>query len=1167
MTFLFPDYETLIQAITSGLVPPAVCLEAGIAGADERGRPWIHTSAAMPRGTKADLERLGVQTAKSAPGEGRRVLNWLQVIPLDRAKDLPAPGSQTPVIFELADAIQLPAIAGEMIRLKNDRQSFRWVTDDAKGTSGVLLRVIGPPYYTLLRALERSPDGKPPIRGYVESTPGSRVWVELGYTHPLLDKIAPADGQMLLLQAPSIWTIVTDAPFRDLYEILEFKLPKARHDWHGVELGHRLKVSLKLISADKAAAELWVLRGNALDQLDTLVREAREHELNRLSFAVGHENGETTVVLRTRPSKQPPPALQLDAIGFLSYLKLPNLFLPIGYRLHPVLRRDAVRRLLAEDPAQITWLRPGDNGTFFPESLPDAAFRPLRDWVDYVLDREQAALHEWLASCRFDFDEFICRDDVPAESGPRPPGSRRRVARPVGDTRERPDDDDDNAPRPARKRDPEPRPSRDDFSSLEIRPPSELERELSALERHYIDHAGALDEAGRLKLLPNIARLNTALRRTAEAAICWSNYLWELPDLDAHHPWARDRVAGESGDTIKAEYDLAGEYLAEWLRSETQQLGWQPGPENLDSILASASPSPAEVRAVAAAVVAYAHQEPVPAAFVKRIPKLQHFLETHIAQLGIRPSWLAGHAIAKLSGDVLGLARLRDRMLERLRTEGLNPERDLPNFLRFAGSKDSDRMRTIRGNFGKLYQAASAWLAECPGEVAKTTQPYADLVFAFGYAKLGEAAEAKNLILAAQEALSKRLADNGKPDPVHQFLLSAFRYRLEQASMGRPHVGPLPLEWRDKLDQALPRGTQPRYLVDRMRQQSYVLEPQEKNSPYRDFTSKHLSPLEQKLITLPDEHDPKKLSDTIRKLFTEGVNTRPTVEEQIRVLAEGLVYSPRVSEAFSQELLSHVLPLMAFKPSGPVDSTLIVNKAILLERALHLAGHFDRTEYVQKFMEGFVQLLRQAKEQNALKDAVGLVAGQCLKCLRKLGLRDEIGKLLNETNAMALGGQSLNLLPKSDPKTWPDILQTMLHLSGGWLYFGWADRAALVIEIAEMAVYSRGDPPRNSDGLFPNNYTKIACTYATVLGQAPAEIALPRIELMFGKMRRIEDTLTSKKYYARMHLNVIEAVVLAIVSDDFAIGPAARRWLDDDEYLVRRRIHADLRSLRDRAGT
>lgn len=43
-------------------------------------------------------------------------------------------------------------------------------------------------------------------------------------------------------------------------------------------------------------------------------------------------------------------------------------------------------------------------------------------------------------------------------------------------------------------------------------------------------------------------------------------------------------------------------------------------------------------------------------------------------------------------------------------------------------------------------------------------------------------------------------------------------------------------------------------------------------------------------------------------------------------------------------------------------------------------------------------------------------------------------------------------------------------------------------------------------------------------------------------------------------------VALAVSGDDFAMGAAARRWLDDDEYLVRRRIHRDTRKSLGEAG-
>ena len=117
--------------------------------------------------------------------------------------------------------------------------------------------------------------------------------------------------------------------------------------------------------------------------------------ISRLAFAVGtsedSKNGRT-VVVKVRPGKEAPPVLVLDGVACRSYLRIPNLFLPVGFRLHPPLRRDAVKQLLAADPNLDTWLLPQAGGQFVPQSLPDSAFRPLSDWVDYVLDSEREAL-------------------------------------------------------------------------------------------------------------------------------------------------------------------------------------------------------------------------------------------------------------------------------------------------------------------------------------------------------------------------------------------------------------------------------------------------------------------------------------------------------------------------------------------------------------------------------------------------------------------------------------------------------------------------------------------------------------------------------------------------------------------------------------------------------
>jgi hypothetical protein len=62
-------------------------------------------------------------------------------------------------------------------------------------------------------------------------------------------------------------------------------------------------------------------------------------------------------------------------------------------------------------------------------------------------------------------------------------------------------------------------------------------------------------------------------------------------------------------------------------------------------------------------------------------------------------------------------------------------------------------------------------------------------------------------------------------------------------------------------------------------------------------------------------------------------------------------------------------------------------------------------------------------------------------------------------------------------------------------------------------------------------------------------------------LKGVKDSFTSNSHFSFSQLEVIESVVLAVVSDDFTQGTQARRWLDDDEFLVRSRIHDDQRKL------
>src|SRR5207237_4147894 len=125
---------------------------------------------------------------------------------------------------------------------------------------------------------------------------------------------------------------------------------------------------------------------------------------------------------------------------------------------------------------------------------------------------------------------------------------------------------------------------------------------------------------------------------------------------------------------------------------------------------------------------------------VERLNRVQRFLEQHEKMLPVRAHWLAWSHVVKLSrGDVLALARARDRLLERLYNNGLRPEQDLPSFLRFAGQPTSQRFRAVRQWMSDLCGMAQEWIKEGGGNTMHAgaqTAAYVDLTFAFGLARM-----------------------------------------------------------------------------------------------------------------------------------------------------------------------------------------------------------------------------------------------------------------------------------------------------------------------------------------------------------------------------------------------------------------------------------------------
>ena len=81
---------------------------------------------------------------------------------------------------------------------------------------------------------------------------------------------------------------------------------------------------------------------------------------------------------------------------------------------------------------------------------------------------------------------------------------------------------------------------------------------------------------------------------------------------------------------------------------------------------------------------------------------------------------------------------------------------------------------------------------------------------------------------------------------------------------------------------------------------------------------------------------------------------------------------------------------------------------------------------------------------------------------------------------------------------------------------------------------------------------------AQAYSQAPLGHALGGINELAAGLRDITDSFGTNSHYCLSVLSFVESLVLGITSDDLALGEAGRRFVEDDEHLIRRRLHRDL---------
>jgi hypothetical protein len=1104
----------------------------GRARFDDHGRLWLEPAELPPREALAAMTRLGVRAHGDGGVPTEAVGCWAALLPLRPA---PSPTAAT-VLFELPDA-QLARFVAEVRRFSRGPVGVRLLPTES-GPGRAWVAVDSPSAAIVLRCQESDSV----VEAFAEQAAG--VWVRVGWEHPLPDHLAIAEGTLLLLRPPRTVAMHTGAvPLRDPEE---FRLPPGTGITSAVTMALTIPVWLTLGRCRGTPREaLWVFAGSQIAEFWDLCRTADEALIRRFEAATVAVGNEARVVLRCPAGKKAavPP---VSAAGYYPDPRVAGLYIPAGRVPRPTIRVKELARVLDLGADRVVWVEPGPDGHAVPHAAPVAAFRPLGELVAYSPPRTVR-----LSAAESRTDPFALPWPVVGEDVPEPADSEapspapelpprnlgrfaspgwlarlaRRFRRPVRDLGE-----DSENERLAETPAPPPAPKERVLRKLDSAD-ALLHGHARAARRHELEarlladfpRLGPDERAARWA---ELAAVYGATGKPHDAAVCWVNAIWE------------------------AEPPPPG-WLEQWFLCECRAAKLPPT-ARLDRWLSE--PGRFEsARVLAAYCTAMAYLTPSPE-LVAALPRVLAFLDVHADALPVRAAWLARFALTRLcDGDALGLARWRDRLLGRLRERGPGLDLDSPSFLRFHGTASADRFQTAMDWLTQRRKPILDWVEKLgsggrlqwAGIDAETdsTKAYADLMLAWGLGCLGEWTRSRAWAAVARKVLL-RAATVGVDPAVHALLADAFAHRIRDAQEGRAARPGLPDELRDRLDSL---SYFSRYAVDQFRDHSRILEPADRVRAYRGmdlrpFRGSDL--LGERLHVLADRTDPAAISDEARQLLAIcAAEPSPAIVPRIALTL--LELAPHLEEPLIPGVLAQFPPALdwmeAALQAGPWPEDERAERlprylARLLEAGFAAAAWFGQWSAVGPTV-GYLSR-RVAAGQQDQRRALELAAGSVFRSLRKLGFRAEAEALLRSIDP----GHGVAPGDRFPPGR--------LGLAVGWFAVGDEDAGNRILNEARERLFLAGSDERER--------TELAIAYAEALGFAPPGIALGRLEEIFQRLDRVSVRGSTNRYFTLKPLQLIDAVVRSVVTEDFALGPAVRGWLDDDEFLIRRRIHRDL---------
>ncbi|MEZ6140646.1 MAG: hypothetical protein R3B84_08750 [Zavarzinella sp.] len=1114
MIITFPNLNTLEQCLRTGAIPEEIVVapvkylfenEIVLVEPSSWSRAKNVTDALADLGVVANAGKLSSSAAQHP--------NWLHLVPL---KKNPKADSQPlkEIIFQLAPT-ESTAIVQELLRLGNDRISY-WQTSVGENNY-VYLRVIEPPYYTVLRAIDAPPTQS--VRAYLPQKTG--IWVQYGYRHPFADQLVAPESEEILISSTGDWFRIFPQQFADIYQILDIRIANSSTTWTPQTWDEPIQVPLKLVAGNAAdSSELHVIENDAIDQLDAFVREATHGILEQFSFAVIEQNPTTWVVIRARNQKATKIPLQFKhAHQYKPFWKIPNLFIPTAKRILPQLRRETVRQLLAPNPEQIIWLREETDGDFIPNSLPDKAFRPLSEWVDYIIHHDRVALAHWLGAAEFRFDKYICDEDDPINPS-------RKKNQPMEKPKQPPPQNNLEAFGSRKKLSYTHKPIQtENVGTIDLATPSVdlLREELLQLEQEFRELTCSIDDPIRTNMWVKMAGLHHAMQDELGCRQCWMQAFWWTPEAISEH---------------REDYfqHLAGMRASHFTQEALKK--------TLDTRATST---------LLATIVYYFSNQSPPQWVWQLLGELGQAILALEPHLGIKEAWISQWLLAHGHPDqidTLSIVRTRDRILSRLLENGLNIERDFPRLYRFNNNEESQRQRTIISRISELFSRIEQWHE---AEDTHANYPYLQYSLAFTEFYLSEENAAIHRLQKTKEYLEH--APNHS-EPVHQWFQEAFQYRIQQAREKRPHRGNFSEAINAKA-QANSSDSMFEFTIKRFCEVSWVLMPDESLDAY----SKQLavgSPLYNSLLPLGTMRDGEKLAAAWSAIWLAPVNNTP--HARLTILKIGLQYASRAGLDFVHQLLHYVPETTANARNNRASISNYDPEADrwqIYHLSMVLANNYELHDWEQSLLKMLVDEAR-ALTGNSLADNVMKLVKSGMGTRHRKSLFKKLDQFFAEVTAKICRNAPFSRLSETVGSDWLVALAALLRIKQAQLQY---DPGELPKELFELAMSVVVQSPAENAALHSKHYLDVLTAFIGAIGQLPAQQSIELLNQLFQKLPKLPNRFSTNKYFSRVHVVIVEEVLRALVNDQFTLGEATQQMLNEEEALVRKRIHRDMHSI------